>query len=73
MLDVVAPVHCSLLILLQHCDEFEDQSKDVPKHIESKYSNEMASKSETVSWYTSNTTYCCAVCITSSQCNECTS
>ena len=53
MLDVVAPVHCSLLlyrILLQHCDEFEDQSKDVPKHIESKYSNEMASKSETVSW-----------------------
>ena len=36
-------------ILVQHMDEFKSQAKTVPRHIPSRYSKEMASKSDVVS------------------------
>ena len=35
-------------ILLQYCEEFSSEKKAVPKHIQSKYSSEMAKNSKTV-------------------------
>jgi len=41
--------YISYRILVQHCEQYNEQGKDIEWHINSKYSTEMAAKSNVVS------------------------